>query len=397
MKRWYYFFSATLLVMTGWKLGQHMHSVRGAVPLADLMQKHQRCAPGPWGRIVYDYSMIEMTPVPLKQAQENPSATEWKLQVSSPEAVRQQLLAAHFTPEQTQTLLATLTPIAGGYVLHPSDTFILAMHPEVRRIWYAVLAGEPGNPEYNLPPRFRQRTKLTWLQDADVDSHALAMVQRLSFKAGNMHIMADMSLLRRNVSDPDTLQRLTCVLSRENTILTYLLIGPEDNLDQLAEYWGYPDRQDAVRTLLRTTQRSGFDRPIPVSMLLPRFARDRVHRYWRAGDPPWPDCHYTALNFFNDNPDENSTDPTHISAVLDRDYRLVTTAPQLGDIVLFIRGANTSIHACNYIADDIVFTKNGGALGRPWMLARLPDIMEYYSYPSPVRISFLRRRDMVSR
>ncbi len=371
-----------------------MRDPQDVIPLADLLRQQQACRPGPWGRIVYDYSMIEMAPALWKQAEVKPPATAWKLQVSGAEAVRQQLLAADFTTEQTQELLATLTPMAGGYVLHPTDEFILAMEPEVRRNWYALLAGEPGNPDYSQPPRFRQRTDLTWLHHAEVNPKALAMVKRLSFRAGNLDIMADMPLLQRNITQPETLRRLTCVLSRETTVLAYLLVGPQDNLEQLANYWGYPDRQDAVRTLLRTTLRSGFDRPVPISMLLPRFARDRVHRYWHAGDPPWPDCNYTALNFFNTVPDGRYTEPVAITEAFNRDYVPVTTAPQLGDIVLVRRGADVSIHMCNYIADDIVFTKNGGALGRPWMFARLADVIEHYSYPAPVQLLFARRRDL---
>jgi hypothetical protein len=394
MKKWILFIFAGLLLGGGWELGWHMRSSRGIVPLSHSVQMQKRSEPGPWGRIVYDYSMIEMAPTLWQHVQQASGATEWKLHVTNPEAVRQQLLASGFTQEQTQTLMSTLTPVAGGYSVHPRDEFILAMDPNVRRSWYAVLAIETENSDYDYPLRFWQKTAVGWLQDAEVDAQALDMAQRLIFKSGDLQLMADMPLLQRNVRDPDIMRRLACVLSRETTVIAYLLVGPDDNIEQLANYWGYPDRQDAVRTLLRATQRSGFDRPIPLSMLLPRFARDRVHRYWRAGDPAWPHCHFTSLNFFNDNPDEGCTNDTYAASMIQRNYITVVTPPRLGDLILFKRGENEIIHTCNYIADGIVFTKNGGSLGHPWMFARLDDIMDFYSYPTPVRISFMRRRDL---
>jgi hypothetical protein len=345
---------------------------------------------------VYDFSMIEMAPALWDRVRVEPTATIWLLHVSNPEAIRQQLTACGFSAEQIQTLMATLTPVEGGYALHPSDDFILAVEPRIRHKWYAVLAAEPDNPDYTYPNRFRQRGLIGWLEESNVEAAPLDLARRLIFTSGELQLMADMQVLQRKVTDPETMRRLACVLSRETTVIAYLLVGPRDNIDQLAEYWGYPDRQDAVRTLLRATQRSGFDRPIPLSMLLPRFARDRVHRYWRAGDPALSYSYYTSLNFFTDRPDENCTNAAYAAQVIERDYIKVTLQPRLGDLVLVQRGPNEVIHTCNYIADGIVFTKNGGTMGHPWMFAQLEDVMDFFSYPKPIKISFLRRRDLAT-
>jgi hypothetical protein len=76
---------------------------------------------------------------------------------------------------------------------------------------------------------------------------------------------------------------------------------------------------------------------------------------------------------------------------------LLSPPPRLGDVILFQRNATEAIHTCNYIADGIVFTKNGGALGHPWLFARLDDLMEFYNYPTPIKLSFLRRRDLAQK
>ncbi len=55
-----------------------------------------------------------------------------------------------------------------------------------------------------------------------------------------------------------------------------------------------------------------------------------------------------------------------------------------------------SDHSCNYIADGMVFSKNGGSFAHPWILTMLDDLVAFYSVPDAVRLRFVRRRDLIS-
>ena len=39
---------------------------------------------------------------------------------------------------------------------------------------------------------------------------------------------------------------------------------------------------------------------------------------------------------------------------------LITGDPQFGDVILLVNQDNVLVHSATYLADDVVFTKNGG-------------------------------------
>lgn len=49
-------------------------------------------------------------------------------------------------------------------------------------------------------------------------------------------------------------------------------------------------------------------------------------------------------------------------------------------MVLFSKPDGTIIHSSVYLADDIVFTKNGATALYPWMLASISDLVNQYSF-----------------
>jgi hypothetical protein len=185
-------------------------------------------------------------------------------------------------------------------------------------------------------------------------------------------------------------------LSREATVLACLRVGPDDRLKGLANYWGWPDREESVFTLLKTAQLASGGADVPLALLLPPFVRDRLGQYPTSADPEFSSCHYTCLNFFSTQPDLRFTNLAEVARSLRQDYLEVTDpAYQLGDIILFEKKGEGVVHTCNYIADKLVFTKNGGSLVRPWLLAQLDDLVGFYSYPKPVTLKVLRRRDLL--
>jgi hypothetical protein len=49
-----------------------------------------------------------------------------------------------------------------------------------------------------------------------------------------------------------------------------------------------------------------------------------------------------------------------------------------------------TVHMCVYVADDIVFTKNGYAPREPWVLMRERDMMIHYSPKKPLSRAVFR-------
>jgi hypothetical protein len=90
------------------------------------------------------------------------------------------------------------------------------------------------------------------------------------------------------------------------------------------------------------------------------------------------DCFWTALNFFNDPSEVQLSNITSSVEFLFRDYTSMRGAPRYGDVLLFLENEKPT-HACVYIADDVVFTKNGANYHQPWTLMRMRDMMPRYA------------------
>jgi hypothetical protein len=78
--------------------------------------------------------------------------------------------------------------------------------------------------------------------------------------------------------------------------------------------------------------------------------------------------------------------------VIESDYYRIYSGFQLGDLIVFMTGPSDIIHSCVYIADDVVFTKNGSRPSNPWMFMRLEDMKDFYPTETPLTVSFLRHK-----
>jgi len=86
---------------------------------------------------------------------------------------------------------------------------------------------------------------------------------------------------------------------------------------------------------------------------------------------------WTALNFFNDPPDDRFLDPNVAIERLQRDYYLVHDDFELGDVVALLDERGRIFHVAVHIADEFVFTKNGYSALAPWVILSLDDLLNH--------------------
>ena len=159
------------------------------------------------------------------------------------------------------------------------------------------------------------------------------------------------------------------------------------------DYWGYPNRQNEIKRLLTAVATGDHD--IPLILFLPVFARDHLYSYVLPNqfhDGLNRDCHWASFNFFNDPPDNRFAVQGDISAIVASEYIFVKAPTQLGDVILFFDG-DKLIHSCAYIADDVVFTKNGVGVGVPFILEKLDNVVAFYQEQCrTISLAFCRRK-----
>ena len=131
---------------------------------------------------------------------------------------------------------------------------------------------------------------------------------------------------------------------------------------------------------------------LDVSHLLPALARRRLYTYPtldQAVNGRLPDCHWTSLNFFRNTPKAYYLDTRLAASELLSEYVPVSAPYRFGDVLTFISG-DSVLHSCVFIADDIVYTKNGENVLAPWVLQRMDDVMAIYQTDASVRIQGYR-------
>jgi hypothetical protein len=63
-----------------------------------------------------------------------------------------------------------------------------------------------------------------------------------------------------------------------------------------------------------------------------------------------------------------------------------------GDLILFLDDNQTIAHSAVYVADDLVFTKNGNSFVQPWKIMRMKDLVNVYALAVPTQILYYRNR-----
>ena len=362
-----------------------------------LADTSQRCAPGPWGEVHYSDTYIE-APESLVNATTVPNEpTRWFVEAVSPLNLKLALQACELPTQQITRLMHPAIAVTNGtgYVLQPPDELVLGLGSDERARLYYWLASFPQNVAYAGPYRFESDIGKDWLEDSHLPPEVIGLVRTLIYQHWNLWLFSDLTLVLRHYPDPKIYATLFRALSRTATLLAYVRVSRDDSAVDLAHYWGWPDREDAVRVRIKASQATGSPQNISVGMLLPYFARDRIYHYRNREDPDWATCHYTAMNFFNDPPDLRFTNTTEIIRSLKEDYVEVREDFQLGDIVQFMQNGSNVVHSCNYVAGNLIFTKNGGSLVQPWVLDELDDLVAFYSYPNPVTVRVMRRKDCI--
>jgi hypothetical protein len=283
---------------------------------------------------------------------------------------------------------------SSGCVISPPAEVIWSLTPKARQQIYSVLSKTSANyPQYfpfRLSRQFADRFKASGISPGVIEK-----VSRLVYTNSGSVCFADLEALHHRL-EPNEFNDVVEVLCVFPAFLLRLHVTADMDVDGLIKYWGKGGREKLIAPLINSLARVPGGGWINIAYLLPPYARLRLYTYpdgWSDQTAPLQDCTYTALNFFNQSPDTNLFDMTVREQRLNADYEIIDDDPVFGDIVTLLDSRNHILHACVYIADGFVFTKNGINFNQPWMLMRISDMLGMYeAIEQPRRIEFLRRK-----
>jgi hypothetical protein len=251
-----------------------------------------------------------------------------------------------------------------------------------------VLAESPTNDFQVWPYTFRPGAFDEWFENSGVSAAQQALIKRLTYQRGPAMCFSDLREVLMQVPEEKERQAITQALSRRTGLLVKLRINQKSDLEKLTEYWSKGGRAKDVGALLESLSKVPGGTTIDIAHLLPSFVRTRLNTFPEPVSNPKglrPDCYWTAMNFFKNPPDPLYANDAIWRKDLAENYTQVEE-PSFGDLLFMVRADGVPYHAAVYIADDIVFTKNGANHRQPWLLMRVEDMIARYPSNHPLSI-----------
>jgi hypothetical protein len=357
--------------------------------------------PGTWGRLAYVPLTIELPDefVSVPSAAQPP--IRWFFEgYTKPQAVAF-LRSSGLKPEQADALAAaTWKSDDKGGAVEPGDELIVSLSPEARGKIYSLLVEFPENGKQIDPVWFREGQIDERLKQSGLAAASIELLKSLMYRQGDkLLLFADLEPALRRLGDDQERRRFLKAVLRKDTLLLRLRIDANSKVEEMASYWGLGGRRKNLLPLFRALQRSEKSHWLSVITVLPDFPSDHLYSYPLISADPAAikqDCFWSSLNFFNTATDDHFNDMNYVHEVLKREYQNILEPSQLGDLVFVATPNDTVVHAAAYLADDVVFTKNGESYTQPWILMHMADMLDTYTvhHPKsgPLKTLYFRRK-----
>lgn len=352
----------------------------------------------PWGRLVTMEVDIQQPEEYVSFDTTAETRSAWMFAGLSLGQVKETLKTAGLSEQQIVSALAPgkVSDQSDGVTVKPDEALLFSLKPEVRSRLYNVLAKWPQNKfmnsPYHLPGNFEEMAKRSGVSDAVV-----GLVGKLTYQNCGIKFFSDPELVLSKIQSKDEQLLLLKALTYQTAVLARLHLDKDSDLDKIVGYWGSVPgvRAKDVRPLLESVSRTAGGGTISLLYLLPKFARERLYTFpmpTQTGDTKM-DCHWTALNFLNETPDDRLQDSAFASQYIKENFYQIGKPSQPGDVLFILDAEGGVIHSAVHIADDIVFTKNGVNYAQPWILMKTKDLMDVYTRDQAPKALYYRRKE----
>lgn len=356
---------------------------------------------GPWGRLEY-YEVALECPDEFLAAIRIPSQlTEWVFEATSQDELQDILTRTGLSDEESASLISSSTIMYDSEIIRvfPSDETILKMAPVTRSNLYSLLALYEQNQFYRRPVYIAESNLSRWFRGTEVSRPVIEDIAKLAYptRNGRGFYLSDIAFTLRNTSSAEEERHLFQALLRRKALIVRLLPGTLESSPEIASYWtaGYKNKE--VLPLLESVVKSNEGGSIDIAHLLPPIPRQYLNIFPALADGlngRFPDWFWTCYNFFRFTPRTVYANSPERDGLILREFSQTTPPYQFGDMILLNSGGKT-IHGCIYIAEEIVYTKNGEDVFSPWVLMRIQDVVGYHDRIGDVSLTAYRKRGTV--
>jgi hypothetical protein len=360
----------------------------------------QACAAGPWGRLSYYYFYLEAPDYVVAQFPLPATMTKWVFNLEDFNKIEPLLASVGMAPERIEQLILPRRVVKDErYVyLFPSGSDIESLTPESRSAIYTELARNPANVFHYSPVYFLADSVQEWAKESGLPDETVSTIERLAYRSGDALVFSDIPLLLTHAQNVAEARLIMQKLTRVRTLMAQLDLSRDDSIPDLLNYWstGLGLRRKEMEPLMNAIVHTKGVAYLDILHLLPPLPRKLLYTYPDMGyatEGRMPDCHWTSLNFFNIRPQQYLLDTHLATSLVKQDFEKVEPPFKYGDVLMFIEPDGKAVHSATYLADDIMFSKNGSNILAPWLLMRLQDLMKLYNVrPGQTRIEGFRHK-----
>ena len=350
----------------------------------------------PWGQIECTTIYLKRPDFTFTRNEKSPPPTQWLFEDCTASNLLELFMASDLTPEQTRSLTnrASWTKAGHGWQVSPPDDTVISLSPMARLRLYDILRKNPQNVPYYLPYQIQAGRFDGWLADTGLPAATKELIRKLSYRRNGAVLLSDFQVIEPHCTQEER-KLLAKAASETPSLLMKLRVTPDSDVAALARYWGRGGRMKAMQPLLDSLAHVPGGPSISVSYFFPEFARMGLYTYPDPETDPTAlraDCFWTAMNFMNEHGDTKFMDTATLRKSINTDFVLVQTNRAFGDLILLLAQGETAIHMCVYVADDVVFSKNGVHPLEPWLLMKISDMLPRYTNDQPVQVVAMRRK-----
>ena len=374
----------------------------GAPTTAAGEKKVMACNPGPWGELEYHYTFLQ-APDSLVDLINVPSwQTVWRFPELDKNAVVALIKGCQLRADIEAQLLNDCQWLENDDEtrLFPTVKVVALLSTEERRKIYRELRRWRENPSHWAPVIIESGSVREWFADSGLSDQMIEAVEGLVYPLGSALAFSDVPMLiARSGADQDD-RLIVKSMTRTRTLMLRLKVSPATDLETVRDYWSVGHTHTDALSLIDTISRSGEGESLDITHLLPPTPRKHIYSFpsvTMGMSGSFPDSLWTAANFFTFQPDDPALSAAKFMRKLEADYREVERPYRYGDILLLrrsdLRGA---MQAGVYIADDIVYTRTGRQMSRPWLLKQLNVLQARFSggNETAVEIKAWRKRNV---
>ena len=349
---------------------------------------------GPWGELQVRTVYLEPPENILAIVSKPSSVTRWTFEQTTEKGVREIMEKAGLPAAVIGRLLSPTQLVSSGnsLVVLPKVEDLVVISQEARSALYAELAKSVAN-EYQRDPVFIHGGDIDdWLAETELTKPQEEMLRKLLWRRGSALVFSDIQALLTLAKNSDEIAAVFRTITRIRSLLVELKLPLKEGRAEFIDYWSAGSLNAERAPFLVAITRRRAPQMIDITQFLPTLARRRVYTFPTAAmglKGRLPDCHWTSLNFFEEEPKDLYLDSAKASEHLLSGYVAIDPPFKFGDVLCFLDNGE-GLHTCVQVADDIVLTKNGESILAPWTFMLLKDVEDVYRRSANTRVQGYR-------